>query len=218
MNKVAKDTSKAAGFRDRIVDLQRVKASDLKVNAKNWRLHPDSQKGAMTGILKEIGYVDALIVRKLPDGSMELLDGHLRQGISGDTMVPVLVTDLDDDEAAKMLLTFDPLTSMAVIDDEKLENLVDEVNLDENAELRRLISSLEDKIEGDERADPASKKEVAGMALQAHEHYDYLVIFASTTHDWNAICDKLGLAPEKRRGRMGICHAIRAEKLLKVLG
>ena len=65
-------------IRDRIKELRRVKADRLRPHPKNWRTHPQRQQDALRGILAEIGYADALLARELPDGSLELIDGHLR--------------------------------------------------------------------------------------------------------------------------------------------
>ena len=37
---------------------------------------------AVRGVLAEIGYADALLARELPDGSLQLIDGHLRRTYS----------------------------------------------------------------------------------------------------------------------------------------
>ncbi len=86
--------------RDRIKELRRVPAGKLRPNAKNWRKHPQAQQDALRGVLAEIGYADALLARELPDGSLELIDGHLRAETTPDMEVPVLVVDLDEKEAA----------------------------------------------------------------------------------------------------------------------
>src|SRR5215831_69102 len=96
-------------IRDRIKELRRVRAGDLKPHPKNWRVHPDAQKNALRGLLAEIGYADTLLTRELPDGSLQLIDGHLRAETTPDSQVPVLVTDLTEEEAEKVLLTLDPL-------------------------------------------------------------------------------------------------------------
>ena len=51
-------------IRDRIVELRRVRAGDLKAHAKNWRRHPERQQKAMRAVLKEIGFADALLARE----------------------------------------------------------------------------------------------------------------------------------------------------------
>src|SRR6516164_7292005 len=111
-------------IRDRIKELRRVRAGDLKPHPKNWRHHPDAQRNALRGLLAEIGYADTLLTRELPDGSLQLIDGHLRAETTPDSLVPVLVTDLSEEEAEKVLLTLDPLASMATADKEILENLL----------------------------------------------------------------------------------------------
>jgi hypothetical protein len=80
-------------IKDRIRELRRVRAGDLKPHPKNWRVHPESQRNALRGLLAEIGYADTLLTRELPDGSLQLIDGHLRAETTPDVLVPVLVTD-----------------------------------------------------------------------------------------------------------------------------
>jgi len=207
-------------FRDRIKELRRVKAGELRANVKNWRVHPEGQKSALAGMLKEVGFVGALIAREV-DGKLELIDGHLRADVAAESEVPVLIVDLNEAEAAKVLATYDPLSGMALVDDAQLAALLGEVNLDDNAELRRLLTDLHEelKIEDKAAADGGiEKREIEGMALQPHEHYDYLVVLATTTQEWNLLCERLKLAPTQRRKSMGTCRAIRANALIEALG
>jgi len=111
-------------IRDRIKDLRRVKASTLVPNGRNWRVHPDDQRQAMAGVLEEIGYAGALIVRELDDGRLKIIDGHLRAETTPDEQVPVLVLDVDEQEADKLLATYDPLAAMAQADSQKLGELL----------------------------------------------------------------------------------------------
>lgn len=117
-------------FKDRIKELRRVRAGDLMANPKNWRTHPENQKSALVGMLKDVGWADALIARETADGSLELVDGHLRAGLDPELMVPVLVTDLTEAEAQKVLLTLDPISSMAGADEEALRSLISDVKLE----------------------------------------------------------------------------------------
>lgn len=128
-------------IRDRIKGLKRVRAGDLIPNAKNWRTHPEAQRNALKGILAEVGYVDALLARELPDGGLELIDGHLRAETTPDMEVPVLIVDLDDAEAAKILATFDPLAAMADADADKLEEILREVDTGSEA-LQQMLDDL----------------------------------------------------------------------------
>jgi hypothetical protein len=127
--------------RDRIKELRRVRAADLRPNPRNWRLHPPAQQEALRGVLAEVGYADALLVRELPDGTLMLVDGHLRAETTPDSIVPVLVLDVDEAEADKILLTHDPLAGMATASDEHLRALLADVRT-ENAAVRGMFETL----------------------------------------------------------------------------
>jgi len=106
----------------------------------NWRQHPQAQADALTGMLAEIGFADAVIARETPEG-LQLIDGHLRQDIMGDQEIPVLVVDLSEDEAAKMLITLDPLAGLAETNDDMLRSLMESVQF-EDARLNTLLQQL----------------------------------------------------------------------------
>lgn len=127
-------------IRDRIVEFTRIKASELTPHPQNWRKHPKAQQDAMSGILKEVGYVDALMVRE-HDGGYQIIDGHLRAETTPDATVPVLVVDLDDAETALVLATFDPLAAMAEASAEHLDALLQQVNTTDFA-LQAMLSNL----------------------------------------------------------------------------
>jgi ParB-like chromosome segregation protein Spo0J len=173
-------------MRNRVLEVRNIPAKQLRANPHNWRLHPDEQRSALGAMLEEIGFVGTLIARDTPDG-IELIDGHLRADLADDAEVPVAIVDLNDDEAARVLATYDPLTGMALVDNDQLAQLLGEVDTDENAEFRRIIADLHRKLlkEEVEGKDEDAKREVPGMDLQPHEHYDYLVVLAATTQEWN---------------------------------
>ncbi len=134
-------------IRDRIQELRRVSASALRPHPLNWRTHPRGQREMLEGVLQEVGYADALLARELPDGTLELIDGHLRAETTPDAEVPVLVVDLNDEEAAKLLALHDPLTAMAEADTEKWNELNSRFATDQQtiAEfLRRHTAELKD--------------------------------------------------------------------------
>jgi len=135
-------------IRDRIKELRRVRAGDLLPDPRNWRTHPQAQQDAMRGVLAEIGYADALLVRETPEGLM-LCDGHLRAETTPDQEVPVLILDVDEAEAAKLMLTFDPLAGMAEANDEALAVLLTSVETS-NAGLEAMLAELAGKYQGRE--------------------------------------------------------------------
>ncbi len=130
--------------RDRIREFRRVKASALRPHPKNWRTHPPEQQDALRGVLAEIGYADALIVRELDDGSLELIDGHLRAETTPDLEVPVLVVDLSAEEAAKLLVVHDPLAAMAGTNEQLLGELLADVETQNDA-VRAMLDHLAQK-------------------------------------------------------------------------
>ena len=66
-------------FRDRIKDFRRVAAAELVDNPNNWRTHPQDQRDALKAILDEVGFAGAVLTRKLSNGKLEIIDGHLRK-------------------------------------------------------------------------------------------------------------------------------------------
>jgi len=132
---------KSSRIRDRIKELRRVRAGDLSANVHNWRTHPQAQVAAMQGILKEIGYAGALIARELADGTLELIDGHLRKELDPEQIVPVLILDVNEDEGKKLLLSVDPLAAMAENNKSALEQLLRETPM-EDAALKAMADSL----------------------------------------------------------------------------
>jgi len=128
-------------IRNRVVELRRVRAKDLLPNPRNWRRHPKAQANAMRAMLGEIGNSDAMLARELPNGRLQLLDGHLRAGLMPEEEVPVLILDLNEAEADKLLLTLDPLASMASTDSERLAALLESWRTDSPA-IQVLLDNL----------------------------------------------------------------------------
>jgi DNA modification methylase len=134
----------ALAIRDRVKELRRVRAGELAPNAKNWRRHPKAQADALRGLLAEVGYADALLARELPDGRLVLIDGHLRAATTPDAIVPVLVLDVTEEEADKLLATLDPLAAMAEADAAALGQLLESVRSDNEA-VSELLGRLADQ-------------------------------------------------------------------------
>jgi DNA modification methylase len=104
-----------------------------KPHPSNWRVHPKAQQEALRGVLAEIGYADALLARELDDGTLQLIDGHLRAETTPDAEVPVLVLDVDEREAMTLLATLDPITGMADANAGALRQLLSEVETNSEA-------------------------------------------------------------------------------------
>ena len=152
-------------IRDRIKEFRRVSAGELRPHPRNWRTHPPAQQAALRGVLAEIGFADALLVRELTDGSLQLLDGHLRAELTPDAVVPVLVLDVNDEEALKLLATLDPLAALAGADAELLRGLVDEVDT-ENEAVRAMLDALVEEHAIETDAEPETPDMVVSGCLQ----------------------------------------------------
>jgi len=128
-------------IRDRIRELRRVPARELQPNPRNWRMHPAAQRDALRGLLAEVGYAGALLARELEDGSLQLIDGHLRAETTPDAIVPVLVLDVSAAEADKILLTHDSVAALAEPDHEQLAALLADVEFI-SPEVEELLAGL----------------------------------------------------------------------------
>ncbi|MFO0845887.1 MAG: hypothetical protein U0797_26480 [Gemmataceae bacterium] len=120
--------------RNRIARHVRVRAGDLVPHELNPRRHPHAQRRALLALYAEVGFARSLLAYELPDGRLKLLDGHLRRDIDPDMLVDVEVLDVNDEEARKLLLSIDPLATLAEHDVTKLD------------ELRRLTESESDEL------------------------------------------------------------------------
>lgn len=151
--------------RDRIRELRRVRAGDLRPNKRNWRTHPPAQRAVLRGVLAEIGYADALLARELPDGRLELIDGHLRAETTPDALVPVLVVDVDASEAELLLAVLDPLAGMAETDAARLEKLLAEVRSESEA----VQAMLGEMLEGADREPPVVGDEAERVIPEVYQ-------------------------------------------------
>lgn len=138
-------------MKDRVVELLRVRAGDLAENPKNWRKHPERQRAALRGLLDEIGYADALLARYDASGGLVLIDGALRKSLDADQIVPVLVLDVSEEEAEKLLATLDPISAMASADPSALLDLLSRVSTEDEG-LRDLLEGLYRSAQVDLRA------------------------------------------------------------------
>lgn len=140
-------------IRDRIVKLVRVKANELVPCPWNWRTHPEKQKQALQAVLEEVGMAGAALARRLPDDRLMLIDGHCRTEMLGNKKIPVLELDVTEEEAKKLLLSFDPLGGMAGVDKDALGSLCKSVKTGSKA-LASLFSQL--KEDNSVKIDPNS--------------------------------------------------------------
>ncbi len=149
-------------IRDRIKELRRVPADQLQPNPKNWRKHPEAQANALRGVLAEVGIASAVLARETPEGGLMLIDGHLRTETLHNAEIPVLVLDVTEEEADKILATFDPLGAMAELDADALRALLEEVETG-SQELADMLTALAEDagiIDENKQANQSTAEEI----------------------------------------------------------
>ena len=208
-------------IRNRVRELRLVAAKDLHPDPRNARRHGAWQRSLLKAMQDEVGIVAAVLAREAEDGKLILVDGHMRQEeAEPDELLPTLIVDLTEEEAGKVLLTHDPIAALADIDAGQTRALAEAFDT-QNANLRKFLQETEEENEEEEDdegdGDGDNEHDIANMELEPHEHYDYLVVLCSNTHEWNVLCDKLKLEPVKRRKRMGTGRAIHAAQLFELL-
>lgn len=110
-------------IRNRIVEHVVVRAGELLPHPRNFRRHPSRQRAALAASYEEVGFARSLLGYRLPDGRIQLIDGHLRRDLDPTMPVTVEVLDVSEEEACKLLLSIDPLAALAETDTAAVQEL-----------------------------------------------------------------------------------------------
>ena len=141
---VRNDEADLAKIKNRIVGSGEEQLDQIMFNPRNWRIHPLSQQDALKGVLEEVGWVQQVIVNKRTGN---LIDGHLRCQLAareGQATIPVVYVDVSEDEEALVLATLDPIGAMAATDKQKLDELFQDINSD-NENVQKMIAEIAEK-------------------------------------------------------------------------
>jgi len=162
-----------APWRSRIVGEAEVDPRSLTPNPENWRKHPQRQQDALTGVLNEVGWVQRVVQnarsaeKGWPKGSKPtILDGHARVELAvarGEKSVPIVKVDLTQEEERLVLATLDPIGALAEADDEKLEELLADLDASERALLDDVFDLQEHDDDSVESDDDGAAKLTGGM-------------------------------------------------------
>ena len=128
-------------IKNRIVGSGEEPLDQIMFNPRNWRIHPLSQQDALKGVLEEVGWVQQVIVNKRTGN---LIDGHLRCQLAareGAKTIPVVYVDVSEDEEALVLATLDPIGAMAATDKQKLDELFQDIQSD-NENIQKMITEI----------------------------------------------------------------------------
>lgn len=211
-------------LRDRIVKFDRVDTSQISDNSANWRTHDDSQRETLQGVVNEIGIAGAMLCyySARNGNKLTLIDGHLRREVYPDgTKAPILITDLNDEEADLLLLMFDRISKMAGIDGDRLNELLDRAVSDDVA-VRELLRKMEVEArealaEAEEQEEESEEDSPPEMELLPFENYDYIVLCFKSELDWIRAVDvmKLEKASDKRKtGKVGVARALDGARVI----
>jgi hypothetical protein len=129
-------------WQNRIIGHGEEAPEQLLASPRNWRIHTRQQQEALDELLKRVGWVQTVVVNQTTG---HVVDGHLRVvhaiGI-GEPTIPVSYVDLTEDEEALVLATLDPIAELAVVDDQALASLVEEIHGGLGPRLQDLMSDL----------------------------------------------------------------------------
>jgi hypothetical protein len=134
-------------WRNRIVASGEADPAAITDNPLNWRVHPKVQRVTLEDSLDKIGWIQKAIVNRTTG---HLIDGHLRVASAvarGETSIPVDYVELTLEEEKAALASLDPLSAMAVMDGEKLTELLQDFEFG-GGPLDQMFDELREQAEG----------------------------------------------------------------------
>lgn len=211
-----------------------VPIDSVKPDVDNPRVHSTDNIADIRGSLQEFGQHQPIIVNK---NTNVIIAGHGRveaaKSMGWDFIAAVFV-DEDEAQSAARAIADNATGDTSEWSMPDLSKMFGKIATPESGELRHLFDSLQYQIEtgadpkeakdktSSDTGDMAKKVEIINaMELKPHEHYDYVVVLARSTHEWNVLVDRLGLAKVDAtagKSKLGIGRAVAASKLLELLG
>lgn len=113
-------------FENRIIGYGVKNADQFTAHPNNPKLHPQAQRDVMGIALKKLGWL-APVIENQRTGY--LIDGHERvmQALLNNDPVPFVQVDLNEDEEAEALVSFDAIGELAYYDASELTRLLAQV-------------------------------------------------------------------------------------------
>jgi len=189
-------------WRSRITSTAEVDPSDLLANPRNWRIHPKKQQLALEMVLDEVGWVDEVIVNETTGF---VVDGHLRASLAlrrNEKRMPVKYVRLTEAEEALVMATLDPIGSMAAVDEDKLADLLNELNKAKVGAdaLLAMVADAEGVSYGEDTNPPARDVTIYEQAVQLKPQNEYIVVTCVDAADFDTLKKLLQLRAVKRGG------------------
>lgn len=203
-----------------------VAVADLELDPHNLRAHgPESIKACMDS-LTAFGQVEPLVVQK---SSMRVIGGNgrlLAMRQLGWKTCYINPLDIDDNRAKALSIVLNRTGEKSHWDAAALSQIDEIIAGMDDAEIANLLDELAGELSREAEAAAAQGEGEAAnaggpdeMDLRPHEHYDYVIVLARSTHQWHNLIDKLGLKPRtsSQKTKVGCGRAIAADKLLALL-
>ncbi len=136
------------GLESRIVGDGEVAPDQLLANPANWRKHPKEQVDALEGLLKQVGWVQRVIVNRTTG---HVVDGHARVELAirrSEKSVPVVYVELTPEEENLVLASLDPIGGLATTDSDKLAELLADLKVEDEA-LKAMLHDLAEQAGAD---------------------------------------------------------------------
>ena len=166
-------------WRNRIVDHGTTTAEEIARHPRNPKVHGAEQRGAITAILDDVGWVAPLVINRTTG---LLLDGHMRvEEAASRGPIPVVYVELTEAEENEVLALMDPIGAMAGHDADALSKLIE--GMESSVDLDVALAGLLPVDDPDPRQKPV-KVELKPLQ-RAH------VLIAVPLDRWDEIADVL---------------------------
>ncbi len=211
--------------------MKTIKLSSIKPNPDNPRVMKDDQFRKLVENIKK--YPHFLEKRGIVHADGVILGGNMRYraiqealkdeafratvGVSKQTEIPASwVQDAsewsEEDRQAFIILDNSPEGVSGEWDWDLLANHFDAEELNDLG--LAFEKEMEDAIKDSET--------LPKMELQPYEHYDYILVLAENVHDWEYICERLGIERVvskeiKKCKRVGLGRCVSAKRVIEVI-
>ncbi len=191
---------------DRIIELKRMRIGDVLDHTDNWHIHPQFQTDATEGGISQIGIADRVLAyySERNGGKLTLIDGHDRKKIDPNAIWPVLILDINDEEADYLIANLDTTTKWGQIDPLKLNELLQRAkpkNIHAAGAIKRLQEQIADQVNiakranGDQDATPKPK-----AAFDFQDQINKSVKIVVLVNDLAIVEEAIKATGKRRRG------------------